>query len=95
MNKLFSGIKGREFNIKINPEGKVLAVEGMKEMFESMFDSLGLGAEHKEEMMKQLDKQFGDDKIRSQFERILYIFPDKEVKLVTAGQNPAAKEQEA
>lgn len=85
VNRLFSAIKGQQFSMKINAEGKVLEVNGFKEMAESIISSLGLDAEEQKEardkMKSQFDQQFNDKVIREQFERVLYIFPNKEVKV--------------
>ena len=81
MDKMFGAIKGKEFNMKINREGKVLEVTGFKEMVGSMLDSMGLKDQDREEAMKQFEDQFSDEKSKAQFERLLYIFPNKEVKI--------------
>lgn len=83
INKIFGSIKGRKFQLKVNAEGKVLEVTGFKEMAQAMIDSMGgpLGPEEKEKMRESFEKQFNDEGVKSQFERVLYIFPNKEVKV--------------
>jgi hypothetical protein len=84
VNRLFSAIKGRQFQLKVNAEGKVLEVTGMQELASSIIDSMGLdqdAPEMKEKMREAFSKQFNDADVKSQFERILYIFPNKEVKV--------------
>lgn len=81
MDKLFGAIKGKEFNMKINGEGKVEEVTGFKEMIGSMLDSMGLEGADRDQAMQQFNQQFSEEKSKAQFERLLYIFPDKEVKV--------------
>ncbi|HQV59280.1 MAG: hypothetical protein IPQ25_19345 [Chitinophagaceae bacterium] len=85
VSKLFAAIKGQEFTMKVDAEGKILEVKGFKEMAESIVSSMDIddkgGKEESEKMKKQFDQQFNDKNIREQFERVLYIFPNKEVKV--------------
>ena len=81
VNKLFSAIKGRKFSMKVNAEGKVEEVTGFKEMAQSIMDSIGVDETMKEQMQEQFSKQFNENSMKDQFERVLYIFPNKEVKV--------------
>jgi hypothetical protein len=100
VNRLFTALKGKQFSMKINAEGKVTEVSGFKEMAQSIVSSMGndLSAEEKDKMLKQFDQQFSDEGMKGQMERVLYIFPNKEVKVgdtwqktsTAAGQVPMA-----
>lgn len=83
LNGLFSSLKGQEFTMKINSEGKVVSVSGMKEMADRIINNFGaeMSEAEKNEMRQQFDKQFSDEGMKGQFERFLYIFPNKEVKV--------------
>lgn len=81
MNSIFATIKGQKFSMDVNPEGKVVAVRGFEDMAHKMLDSLGLEPDQKEKIMAQLNEQFNAEKIKNQFERTWYIFPNKEVKV--------------
>lgn len=83
MNRLFSSLKGQKFMMKVNAEGKVTEVTGMKELQEKIMSQFGdeVPEAQKKQLKDQFDKQFSDDQIKSQFERVLYIFPNKEVKV--------------
>ena len=85
VNRLFGAIRGQQFAMKVNAEGKVMEITGVKEMANSIIDSMGLNEtndpEMKEKMKEAFGKQFNDEDIKSQFERVLYIFPNKEVKV--------------
>ena len=81
LNSLMGAIKGRKFSMKVNAEGKVLEVTGFKEMATSIADSMGLGEKEREQMLAKFNEQFNDKTVSDQFERVLYIFPNKEVKV--------------
>ena len=83
MNRLFSSLKGQKFTMKVNAEGKVTEVTGMKELQQRIMSQFGdeITEAQKMQMKDQFNKQFSDDQIKSQFERVLYIFPNKEVKV--------------
>ena len=99
VNRLFTALKGKQFSMKVNAEGKVTEVTGFKEMAQSIVSSFGdeMSAEEKEKMLKQFDQQFSDEGMKGQMERVLYIFPNKEVKVgdtwqkssTSVGQMPA------
>ena len=81
INSIFGAIKGQKFTMKIDAEGKVQEVTGFENMAAMIVDSLGLGEEQKEKMRKQFDDQFNAKNMQGQFDRFLYIFPNKEVKV--------------
>ena len=81
LNGLLGAIKGKKFIIKANAEGKIVSVEGFKDMAASIVDSMHLDEAQRQQMMTQFGKQFNDQNIKDQFERVLYIFPNKEVKV--------------
>lgn len=96
MNKIFGAIIGRRFVMKVNAEGKVEEVSGLNNMAKAMADSLGLEGDEREQMVNAFDKSFNEKDMKGQFERFLYIFPNKEIKVgdtwdrttVTGGQMP-------
>ena len=81
LNNVFGAIKGKKFVMKVNAEGKVEEVSGIKEMAQSIVDSMGLDEKIKQQMTQQFSQQFNEQNIKEQFERFLYIFPNKEVKV--------------
>lgn len=78
---LLGAIKGRRFTMKVNAEGRVEEVTGFQGMAEAIADSLQLGEKEKAQMMTTFEQQFNEKEIKGQFERVLYIFPNKEVKV--------------
>jgi hypothetical protein len=81
MNKVFSAIKGRQYRMKVNQEGKILEVTGFETMFQDMMDSLDLPEKEMASVREQFEKQFNADEIRQSLERYWFIFPNKEVKV--------------
>jgi hypothetical protein len=81
MNRLFSSIKDKEFTMKINKEGKVVEVTGFKEIAQGMVESMGLDSADAEKAKATFSQQFNEKKVGADFERVLYIFPNKEVKV--------------
>jgi hypothetical protein len=81
MNKFFGAIKGKDFTIKVNGEGKILEITGFEAIANSVADSMGLTGERRENMLMVFGKQFNEKSVKDQLERFLFIFPDKEVKV--------------
>ncbi len=81
LNSLFGAIKGQKFTMKVGAEGKVQEVTGFENMAKTIVDSMGVDEAKRQEMMQQFNQQFNAEKIKSQFERSWYIFPNKEVKI--------------
>jgi hypothetical protein len=81
MNKIFSGIVGKTFTMKVDEEGKVLEVSGFTEMLQSMSDSMGMSDEMKQKMSASLKDQFNEQTVKDQFAQVFTIFPNKEIKV--------------
>lgn len=81
MSRLFHAIKGQQFQMKVDPDGKVLEVKGMEEMAEKIINSMNMGDEFRETLDKSFKQQFNEASLKEQFERAFFIFPGKEVKV--------------
>ena len=81
VNAILGAVKGKKFSMKVDAEGKVLDVTGLQNMATSIVDSMGLNEAEKAQMIQKFSQQFNDKSIKEQFERVLYIFPNKEVKV--------------
>ena len=81
INSIFGAIKGQKFTMKVDAEGKVQEVTGFENMAATIVDSLGLDEAERQQMMKQFESQFNAKNTQGQFDRFLYIFPNKEVKV--------------
>lgn len=81
INSILGAIKGRKFTMKVNAEGRIEEVAGLAGMAQAIVDSTGVDEKMKEQMKQEFDKQFNEKNVKEQFERVLYIFPNKEVKV--------------
>jgi hypothetical protein len=81
LNGLFGAIKGQKFSMKVDAEGKVQEITGFENMAKTIVDSMSLDEEQSRKMKENFSKQFNGEKMKSQFARMFYIFPDKEVKI--------------
>ena len=80
MKKLFTGIKGKTFTMKVDEEGNVLSVSGFDEIINSMLDSAGVNEDMKLQMKVSLGDQFNEQELKNQFAQVFMIFPNKSVK---------------
>ena len=81
MSRIFTGIKGKEFIMKVDEEGKVLEVSGFEQIVNGMVDSLEAGEDIKMQIRASLKDQFNAQNIKDQFAQVFTIFPNKEVKV--------------
>ncbi len=81
MNKVMTGLVGKKFIIKVDEEGKVLAVEGFEKILTDMVDSMGVNDNIKAQVMASLKDQYSNQSIKDQFAQIFTIFPNKEIKV--------------
>lgn len=80
LKKIFTGIVGRSFSLKVDENGKIIEVSGFTEMMEDMLKSLNLPEEALETGRAALNDQYDEENIKSQFEQVFSFFPNKEVK---------------
>jgi hypothetical protein len=98
MKKLFAGIVGKAFTMKVDEEGNVLSVTGFDEIINGMVDSAGVNEDMKQQMRVSLKDQFNEQELKNQFAQAFMIFPNKRVKVgdswqkkySTGGKMPAA-----
>jgi Family of unknown function (DUF6263) len=81
IGRMFAGIKGKSFTMKVDEEGKVLEVNGFEKIVTGMIDSIGAPEEARAQIQASLKDQFNDDMIKDQFAQAFTIFPNKEVKV--------------
>jgi len=81
MKKIFTGIKGKIFTMKVDEEGNVLSVSGFDEIINSMIDSAGVNEDMKLQMKVSLMDQFNEQELKNQFAQVFMIFPNKSVKV--------------
>jgi hypothetical protein len=81
INRIFGAVKGQSFTMKVNPEGKISEVTGFEQMANSIADSMHLDSTKRKQMLQAFLQQFNEKSVKGQFERFLFIFPNKEVRI--------------
>jgi hypothetical protein len=81
MDRVFAGIKGKEFTMKVNEEGKVLEVSGFDQIINGMVDSIAMDEDTKMQVRASLQDQFNEQAVKDQFGQVFTIFPSKEIKV--------------
>jgi len=81
MDRVFAGIKGKEFTMKVDEEGKVLEVSGFDQIINGMTDSIAMDEDTKMQVRVSLQDQFNEQAVKDQFAQVFTIFPNKEIKV--------------
>lgn len=81
LNSVLGAIKGQKFSMQVDAEGKIHDVTGFENMANAIVDSMAIDDEKRQEMKQKFNQQFNSEKMKSQLGRLLYIFPNKEVKV--------------
>lgn len=81
INRIFGAVKGQSFTMKVNAEGKISEVTGFEQMANSIADSMHLDSTKRKQMLQAFLQQFNEKSVKGQFERFLFIFPNKEVRV--------------
>lgn len=81
MDRVFAGIKGKEFTMKVNEEGKVLEVSGFDQIINGMVDSITMDEDTKMQVRASLQDQFNEQAVKDQFGQVFTIFPSEEIKV--------------
>ena len=81
MSRVFTGIAGKSFMMKVNQEGEVLEVTGFNEIVAGIVDSLTVPENIKMQLRASLQDQFNEQSTKDFFSNAFFIFPAREVKL--------------
>ena len=81
MDRVFAGIKGKEFTMKVDEDGKVLEVNGFDQIINGMTDSIAMDEDTKMQVRVSLQDQFNEQAVKDQFSQVFTIFPNKEIKV--------------
>lgn len=79
--RIFSGIAGKTFTMKVNEEGDVMEVTGFREILQSMVDSVKADDNTRQQMMATLRDQFNEQSVKDNFAQAFFIFPNKKIKV--------------
>lgn len=78
MNKMFAGIKGKQFSFTINDKGEVGAVNGMREIVESMVPA---DMPNREQALQQMSGSINEESFRQNIQQSFAVFPKNPVKV--------------
>jgi len=81
MDRIFAGIKGKEFTMKVDEDGKVLEVSGFDQIINGMLDSIAMNEDAKMQVRASLQDQFNEQAVKDQFAQVFTIFPNKSIKV--------------
>ena len=80
MKKVFSGISGKSFIMKVDEEGNIIEVSGFEEMYAGMMNAINLNEDQKAKGLTALKNQFNEKSVKDQFAQLFTIYPNKEIK---------------
>ena len=78
MNKMFGGIKGKQFSFTINDKGEVGKVTGMRELVESMVPA---DMPNREQALQQMSGSINEESFRQNIQQTFAVFPKQPVKI--------------
>ncbi len=82
MSKVYSGIIGKNFKMVINPQGKVLRVEGIDKMISDAVNAMGNVQPQMAAMMKKtVSSQFGAEALIGNMGMLLSMYPNASKKV--------------
>lgn len=81
MNRVFSGIKGQSFSMKLSESGEISDVNGFENMIQAMVDSMGLSSVEQMQVGASLSDQFNENDVRNSFQTAYSIYPNKPIKV--------------
>jgi hypothetical protein len=81
MTSAFKAIMATTFEASMNRKGQIISFSGYESFYKSLVDSLGGNTAMADQVATSLKQQFGDDAMKSSFEAMTRIYPDKKVKV--------------
>lgn len=84
----FKAMIGAELRMTVAPSGKVLDLEGFEGIIDKVIEDLKIpDSPQRNQIIKGLQNQFGDEAMRSSFEQITSFYPEKPVKIGDSWHN--------
>lgn len=87
LSNMFSAMKGKEFFVKVNRKGEVVAVEGFEKIGEAIADQMKLDEAKRKQILQQFNSQFNEETIKESFAQSFNIFPSKKLRSAIVGKN--------
>ncbi len=80
---------GKSFELVISPEGKMVEVKGLDEMFRQMAADAGMTDEEADAFVKGLSSAFGEDAVKSQLNAMFTYYPQQPLKTGSTWEDDA------
>ncbi|PXY00862.1 hypothetical protein DF185_13265 [Marinifilum breve] len=81
MSTMLSRMINKPFTMIMSQSGKVVEINGIDNLFGSLFEGYDLTEQQKEQILAQLKQSYGAKAIKGSFEQITAIYPEEKVKL--------------
>jgi len=78
MNRMFAGIKGKQFSFTINDKGEVGTVSGMRELVESMVPA---DMPNRQQALQQMGAGLNEESFKQNIQQSFAVFPKNPVKI--------------
>jgi hypothetical protein len=80
-SKILSNMVNKPFLMTINKRGKILEMKNFENIYAGIFTGLPQVTESQKAQFKaQVEKSFGEEAIKSSFQDVFTVYPDKQVK---------------
>ena len=76
---LLAKLIGQPFNVFMYKTGAIKEVKGTESLFANAFKGINIPEDQKEQMLKQLSKNFGGEAVKNNIEIATNIFPERQV----------------
>jgi hypothetical protein len=80
ITRMFYAMKGKTLHLVVKDDGTVIGLTGTKEVADAVIKDMDLPEEYKETAMLTFSQQFNDENIKSQMQRVYFMFPGTSVK---------------
>jgi hypothetical protein len=81
MSQMFYAMKGKGFELKVNPCGEVVDVSGLDELQNSMINSMSVDESTRLTMEQSFKGQFNEESMKQTFSQAFNIYPGTPVKV--------------
>ena len=82
MSSILAEMLTHSFEVKMSPDGSIIEIKNLEEMFASIFDSFeDIPEMQRMQLSEQLQQSYGEDSFKGNIELVTAIFPDKDVKV--------------
>jgi len=78
-SKMFYALKGKSFQMKVNPRGEVIGVSGVEDVRAALVSAFVNDEAMRASAEQMFSSQFNEESLKSSFSQAFSIFPDKPV----------------